>query len=675
MGIMKIFLTGLCILLSISVTAQVHTKSWKQITESNDQKWYASEEAAQVAENVLLYQRNIGGWPKNIQMQQSLSEEEKKKLVSLKSEPKDCTIDNGATCQEMLFLSKIYSKNPDERYKIAFLRGLDYLLTAQYKNGGWPQFYPLIKGYYTHITYNDDAMVNVLELFKELKNKTNVYSISPSPEILEKVNFAFNKGIECILKTQYKQNGMLTAWCAQHDEVSLLPAKARAYELPSLSGKESAKIALLLMSIENPSQGIIDAVEAAVHWFEKTKIQGIKIETELDEISKKKNRIVVAEPNAEPLWARFMELDTNTPFFCDRDGIKKATLAEIGNERRNGYAWYTNEPKEVLKKYANWKKNNETSKSLKRKSPIKDEFSVVVDQKGTGDFLTIQEAINASPAFPYKRITIFIKDGIYKEKVKVHSWNPKITLLGESREGTIITYDDYFNKIGLGRNSTFYTYTMLVEGNDFFAKNLTIQNTAGEVGQAVALNVNADRVCFTNCSLLGNQDTLYTSGEGTKNYFSNCYIEGTTDFIFGDATVLFENCEIHSIKDSYITAASTPQNTAFGYVFKNCKLTAAAKATQVYLGRPWRIYAKTVFMNCAMGEHIKPEGWENWSKPEAEKTSFYAEYNCTGVGYQPEKRVAWSHQLDKIQAQGYSNEAILGIDFYHQVQQYLNNVK
>ena len=672
MGVLKFLLKGLCILVSISVTAQVHTKSWKQITESNDQKWYASEEAAQVAENVLLYQRNIGGWPKNIQMQQSLSDVDKQKLVELKSEPIECTIDNGATCQEMLFLSKIYSKNPDTRYKMAFLKGLNYLLTAQYDNGGWPQFYPLIKGYYTHITYNDDAMVNVLELFKELKNKTNVYSISPSPEILEKVNSAFNKGIDCILKTQYKQNGELTAWCAQHDEVSLLPAKARAYELPSLSGKESAKITLLLMSIENPSQEIIDAVEAAVRWFEKTKIEGIKIESISNPTSKKEDKVVVQSSNASPLWARFMDLDTNIPFFCDRDGIKKATLAEIGLERRSGYGWYTDEPKEVLKKYIYWKKNiaRISSESSKKKALVKDDFYIVVDQTGHGNFLTIQDAINSAPSFPYQRIIIFVKNGVYKEKVKVHSWNPKISLIGESREGTIITYDDYFNKIGLGRNSTFYTYTMLVEGNDFFAKNLTIQNTSGEVGQAVALNVNADRVFFSNCSFIGNQDTLYTSGEGTKNYFNNCYIEGTTDFIFGDATVLFESCEIHSKKDSYVTAASTPQNTNFGYVFKDCKLTAVEGVSQVYLGRPWRIYAKTVFMNCEMGVHIKPEGWENWSKPEAEKTAFYAEYNCKGSGFQPQKRVSWSHQLTKKESEEYTKEAILGIEFAQHIQSF-----
>lgn len=673
MSSLKRILSGFCIVVSISVSAQVVAKSWKQIISSSDEKWFASDEATQIAENVLLYQRNIGGWPKNIQMQAPLSATDQQKLIDLKSSLKDCTIDNGATCQEMLFLSKVYKQNPDVRYKNAFLKGLDYLLAAQYDNGGWPQFYPLIKGYYTHITYNDDAMVNVLELFKELKNKSNFYTIVPSFETLEKVEKAFNKGVDCILKTQYKQNGELTAWCAQHDENTLLPAKARAYELPSLSGKESAKITLLLMSIENPNKAIINAVEGAVRWFEKTKITGVKIETVIDDVTKKKNKVVVSSPNLEePLWARFMELDTNVPFFCDRDGIKRATLAEIGFERRNGYAWYTNEPKEVLKKYLKWKSKvgDDALKTTSKNTTPKDENYFVVDQNGNGKFKTIQEAINASRAFPYERITILVKNGIYKEKVKIHSWNPKITLVGESREGTIITYDDYFNKIGLGRNSTFYTYTMLVEGNDFIGKNLTIQNASGEVGQAVALNVNADRTMFINCSFLGNQDTLYTSGEGTKNYFSNCYVEGTTDFIFGDATVLFDNCEIYSKKDSYITAASTPQDATFGYVFKNCKLTAAEGVSQVYLGRPWRIYAKTVFINCEMAKHIRTEGWENWSKPEAEKTAFYAEYNCSGIGFQPQKRVSWSRQLTKKESEKYTTEAVLGIEFTHQIQSF-----
>lgn len=302
------------------------------------------------------------------------------------------------------------------------------------------------------------------------------------------------------------------------------------------------------------------------------------------------------------------------------------------------------------------------AEKLETKTP-KDDTNIIVAQDGTGDFTKIQDAVNAAKAFPDDRITIFVKNGVYYEKVKIYSWNPKITLIGESREKTIITYDDYFNKINIGRNSTFHTYTVLVEGDDFFAKNLTIQNSSGEVGQAVALNVNANRVVFTNCSFLGNQDTLYTSGEGTKNYFKDCYIEGTTDFIFGDATVLFEDCIVKSKKNSYITAASTPENTDFGYVFKNCKLIADESTDAVYLGRPWRIYAKTVFINCEMGKQIKSEGWHNWSKPEAEKTAFYAEYKCSGEGFQPDKRVSWSHQLRKSEEKKYTIENILGVEF------------
>lgn len=649
------------LIFSSNIQAQKEQK-WASIIEDKESSWFATAEAKEIAKNVLLYQRNIGGWPKNIQMQKPLTTIEKQHLIALKSDTQEVTTDNGATCQEMLFLSKMYAQVPDERYKNALLSGLDYLLKAQYENGGWPQFYPLKNGYYSHITYNDDSMVHILNVLKAIADKTDYYSIKPSENTVEKSKIAFNKGIDCILKTQYKQNGVLTAWCAQHDEITLIPAKARTYELPSLSGKESAKIVLLLMSIKNPSPEIVTAVNSAVAWFEITKITNIREERVPVPNSKIKEKVMVKDPNAEPLWARFMELSDNTPFFCDRDGIKKATLTEIGQERRTGYAWYTNEPKEVLKKYPNWKKNLESKTIIplkKSEVTLKDEFNIVVDQKGHGDFTTIQEAVNAAKSYPSQRITIVIKNGTYYEKVKIHAWNTSISFVGESREKTIITYDDYFNKINLGRNSTFYTYTVLVEGNDFFAKNITIKNSSGEVGQAVALNVNANRVVFSNCTFLGNQDTLYTSGEGTKNYFKDCYIEGTTDFIFGDATALFENCIIHSKKDSYITAASTPKDTAFGYVFKNCKLTADENVTKVYLGRPWRPFAKTVYINCEMDKHILPEGWHNWSKPEAEISSFYAEYKCTGEGFLPKTRVPWSHQLSDSEAKNYTIEKIL----------------
>lgn len=651
----------LLVLCSISfVNAQNTYKNWPDIIRKNDAAWFATPEAKAIAENVLLYQRNIGGWPKNIQMQNQLTEAEKQKLIDLKSDLHEITTDNGATCQEMLFMSRMYAQIKDERYKESFLKGLNYLLEAQYDNGGWPQFFPLKKGYYTHITYNDNSMVNILVILKEISEESDYYSIKPSTAIVEKSKKAFNKGIDCILKTQYKQNGVLTGWCAQHDEVTLEPANARAFELKSLSGFESAKIVLLLMSIEKPSAEIITSIKSANAWFDKTKITNLEEKRVLNDAGKIIDKKMIPTANAAPIWARFMDLETNEPFFCDRDGIRKTSLDQIGSERRNGYAWYSDAPKEVLKKYPAWAvKNGIKVSSTETPAKKNDKFILTVAQDGSGDFAKIQDAIYASPAFPYEKVVINIKNGIYNEKVRVPEWNTHLVLIGESKENTIIVFDDNFKKINLGRNSTFYTATVLVEGDDFSASNLTIKNTSGDNGQAIALSVVANRTQVSNCIILGNQDTLYLSGKEAKQYFKDCYIEGTTDFIFGEATALFENCEIHSIKSSYITAASTPEGVQFGFVFKNCKLTANPDATAVYLGRPWRIYAKTVFINCDMGKQIKPEGWQNWSKPDAEKNSFYAEYNCKGEGFQPKTRVAWSHQLSKKEAEKYSIENIL----------------
>jgi len=646
----------LIVFLSIQLHAQTSYKKWTEIIRKSDAAWFASADAKRIAENVLLYQRDIGGWPKNIQMQEELTEKQQKDLIAIKKTTAETTTDNGATTQEMLFMSKMYAQVKDERYRESFLKGLNYLLEAQYDTGGWPQFYPLKKGYYTHITYNDDSMVNIMNVIRAVADQTDYYSIKPSAEIVEKCKIAFNKGIDCILKTQYKQNGVLTAWCAQHDEVTLAPANARAFELASLSGYESAKITLLLMSIDKPSREIVTAVKSAEAWFEKTKITNLEEKRVLNDAGKIIDKKMIPAVNAKPIWARFMDLETNEPFFCDRDGIKKKSIDQIGSERRNGYSWYSDAPEEVLKKYPDWAVKNGTKVGAVEK---KNENYITVAQDGSGDYTKIQDAVYATPAFPYEKVTIFVKNGIYNEKVRIPEWNNNVVLQGESKENTIITYDDNFSKIALGRNSTFYTYTLLVEGDDFSASNLTIKNTSGEHGQAIVLSVVANRAKITNCNLLGNQDTLYLSGKEAKQYFKDCYIEGTTDFIFGGATALFENCTIHSIKSSYITAASTPEGTPFGFVFKNCKLTANPEAKDVYLGRPWRIYAKTVFIDCEMGKQIKPEGWENWSKPEAEKKAFYAEYNCSGEGFQPSKRVKWSHQLSKKEATEYSIENIL----------------
>ncbi|MCE5185218.1 MAG: pectinesterase family protein [Planctomycetaceae bacterium] len=287
----------------------------------------------------------------------------------------------------------------------------------------------------------------------------------------------------------------------------------------------------------------------------------------------------------------------------------------------------------------------------------KTEIRVALD--GSGDFATIQEAIDNAKSFPDERITISIAAGMYKEKVTVHSWNSRLTLKAQAPGQVTISWNDYFDKIKRGPNSTFHTATLLVQGDDFRAINLIIENTAGPVGQAIAVAAEADRCEFENCRMLGNQDTLYADGANSRQRYKDCTIEGTTDFIFGGATALFENCTIHSKSNSYITAASTPQGRPYGFVFLNCKLTAAEGVNAVYLGRPWRSFAKTVFVKCDMGPHIRPEGWHNWNAPERESTVFYAECANTGPGSNTAKRVPWAKLLPDSAADDYSPAHVL----------------
>lgn len=279
--------------------------------------------------------------------------------------------------------------------------------------------------------------------------------------------------------------------------------------------------------------------------------------------------------------------------------------------------------------------------------------TIFVARDGTGQFRTVGEAVEVCRAFMDYHKVIFVKNGIYKEKLIIPSWLTNIEICGESKEGTIITYDDHANIRMPGTDKpmgTFRTYTVKVEGNDITFKNITIENNAAKLGQAVAIHTEGDRIVFVNCRLLGNQDTVYTGVSGTRIYFDDCYIEGTTDFIFGPSTAWFEDCTIHSKQNSYVTAASTPQDMAYGYVFNHCRLTAADGVTKVYLGRPWRPYGYTLFMNCELGGHIVPAGWHNWGKTSNEQTARYMEYNNTGEGAADGNRAAWSRQLTKKEA-------------------------
>ncbi len=289
-------------------------------------------------------------------------------------------------------------------------------------------------------------------------------------------------------------------------------------------------------------------------------------------------------------------------------------------------------------------------------NPDKYKYDFVVAKDGSGDYKYIQDAIDAMRVFPLKPITLYIKNGVYTEKVELPRYNVDVTFIGESVDKTIITYNDY---AGRGKHiGTFNSYTVKISGNRFKAENITFENSAGSVGQAVALHVDADKAIFRNCKFLGNQDTIYHGGEYSRQLFEDCYIEGTTDFIFGPATAVFKNCTIHCKANSYITAPNTPKDKGFGFVFLDCKITTTDDVTKLYLGRPWRYYAKSVFVRCEMPQAIRPEGWHNWGNPENEKTAFFAEYNNYGKGANTKERVSWSHQLSNKEAKKYTIETI-----------------
>jgi pectinesterase len=288
-------------------------------------------------------------------------------------------------------------------------------------------------------------------------------------------------------------------------------------------------------------------------------------------------------------------------------------------------------------------------------NPHQYKYVFTVAKDGSGDYKYIQDAIDALRVYPLASITLYIKNGVYNEKIVLPSDNTDVNFIGESVEKTIINFNDY---AGRGKLTTFTSYTVKISGNRFRAENITFQNSAGPVGQALALYVDADKAVFKNCRFLGNQDTIFASGENSRQLFTDCYIEGTTDFIFGPSTAVFQNCTIRAKSNSFITAANTTPGKKFGFVFLDCKIVADTGVNKLCLGRPWRAWSKTVFVRCEMPKVIVPEGWNNWGNPENENTVFYAEYKNTGLGANFGKRVSWAKQLTDKEAKEYSLENI-----------------
>ena len=345
---------------------QDNAHHWYDIVEktavihpSFNQPKYQSTQLQEIANNVLLYQKENGGWPKNYDIMAILTTQQKDTLLQNKQSVYT-TFDNRTTYSHIALLSKVYYVIKDEQYKKAALKGIEFILTAQYANGGWPQFYPLQKNYSRYITFNDDAMAGIMFLLKDIIHQKLQYNFIDNA-LRIRIEHAFNKGIDCILKMQINDVGKPTVWCQQHNEITLEPIWARKFEPPSITNGESCKIILLLMSIQSPSPEVIQAIENAIVWLNESKIYNTRVKTvdatptQFAYHFSNKDKVVIIDSTAPPIWTRYYELKTHRPIFCNRDSKIVYTLAEVERERRTGYGWYTYEPQKILNEYVKWK--------------------------------------------------------------------------------------------------------------------------------------------------------------------------------------------------------------------------------------------------------------------------------------------------------------------------------
>lgn len=354
-------ITGRAVLLSAMAFSSLlsYSQSTKRILRTVDDDFFTTAEARRIGDQLLLFQRETGGWPKNINMVSPLDSVSRAEVLAEKSRQDDSTIDNDATTMQMIYLARLYNATGDPAYRDAFNRGIDYLLSGQYDNGGWPQFWPVKEGYQWHVTFNDNAMVNTMKLFDRIARSEAPFGGDiVDDDCRGLLAESFNKGVECILATQLQFDGKPAVWCQQYFHLTLAPAKARAYELPSFTSTESAEIVKLLMNIENPDERIVAAIDGAMQWFDKNKIEGYRIVRSGTPDDPDRDVRLVADPEAAPLWARYYDLQRCEPFVCDRDGIMRRNLSEIGVERRYGYGWYSERPAELFPLYEQWKQRH-----------------------------------------------------------------------------------------------------------------------------------------------------------------------------------------------------------------------------------------------------------------------------------------------------------------------------
>lgn len=484
--------------------ANVLDSDWDNVVNGNcdDQggAWWSSAEAIRIAGNVLLYQKDIGGWEKNIDdMHRILTQSEKDALLASKTENAGATIDNGATWLELRYFSRVYAAISDSATKAniqaGFLKGIVYLIEAQYDNGGWPQFYPLRGGYSDHITYNDDAMTHAMTILMHIYLKDGTFSIPVPDSTVAHAEAAFDKGIVCILNTQYEQEGLLTTWCAQHHYNTLEPALARSYELPSLSGSESARVLQFLMSIENPSFKVRRAIYFGVNWYDDTRVEGYRVEryTNSDGLSDLR---VVADGSAPDMWARFYTLESNTPFFCSRDGIKRYSLAEISYERRNNYSWYGNKGHDVFSDYSSWyaKWGSNTEQETVIMLPAVDDMLL------SNNAISVKANANEYKFGSIKNFELYV-DGAFVSDYKTEKIDTAFTDLGLGAHTIIVKSTD-----DKGYSTSDTTNFTVIQG---FSLTINSGTGTGNYAEGTEVNIKADTPPSGKTFEKWTGDTLY----------------------------------------------------------------------------------------------------------------------------------------------------------------------
>lgn len=654
---------------SMVVYAGANDFSWKTY-EKKDASWWTGSEAIGIADEIVKYQLSDGGWRKDMKTETSGSWNKS-------------TIDNNATWGQIRYLARIYNATGTEKYKTSCLKGIDLLINGQYDNGGWPQVFNDAGTYHAHITFNDTAMVSVLRIMQEISDGSGDFAFVDSTR-KQKAQKSVDKGIQCILDCQITVNGTLTAWCQQHDEKTLAPAGARAYELPSICTAESVGIVDFLRTIPDPDARVIKSINAAVRWFNSVKIENIKFDWNEDKTDK-----VVTTQEGSTLWARFYDLEKSEPLFSDRDGKAYSDVSQISKERRTGYAWY-----------GNWPANNVKLGTLPEPpgggevtpDPVTGNHLYVGYSSQSSNYSTIQSAVDAAanmnPKSESDRVYIHIAPGVYREQVIVNT--PYISFVNDnpSKEVKLTWYygigykyysmgsDGYYNAanaqsksakgeatrwgsaVGLKGSADYFRAEYITFENSFNryvtdeeiadgvepsgSQSITFQRKKGvdvtsktATERAAAIAVEGDYSEFLGCTFLGSQDTLFTKCE--HGYFRDCHIEGNTDCIFGQGDVIFQDCELEfaGYSDKAVGGYITAKTNTGKYLFYNCNVTAASgmKVGSGYFGRPWSGDADVAFVNTTLQyeDIITAAGWAKMSNNDPVNANF-KEYNTTAGG-------------------------------------------